>query len=137
MLRHQAERDPFALAELVGLVGLADEIDDGRVDDSPLDRHDDPVVPLVDVRRRSPGCEQRLVHPVESAALALHQLQVIEDLREQLVAFHRRVQDVARGDAQRQQAGVVHLQPVWETGLERCTPRIEIDEPMRWPAVPG
>ena len=84
-LAEQAQRDALALAELVALVGLGDESDDARVHHTPRDRHVHRVRALGDGRRGPPAGEQAVVHQVEAAALALHQLQVVEDAGEAVV----------------------------------------------------
>lgn len=58
---------------------------------------------------------------VDFAALSLHQLEVVEDVREPVVPAAARVEDVLRGYADRQSPGVHDLEAV-RAGSDICRP---------------
>lgn len=96
-LPQEAEGDPLALSELVPLVRLADEPDDVGVDDPPLYDDVHRVDALGHRRGRPPAREETIVHEIEPAALALHELEVVEDPGEAVVPASARMENVGWG----------------------------------------
>ena len=111
-LREHREGDSLSLAELEPLVSLGEELDDSGLDHASRDRDLHRVRALGGSRRRAAAGEQALVDEVEATALALHQLQVVEDAGKSVVPPPTRVQDVSWSHSERQRPRVHNLQPV-------------------------
>lgn len=73
----------------------------------------DRVGSLSDGRRRPPAREEALEHEIDPAALALHELQIVEDAREAIVATPAFVKDVLWCHTERKTPGVHDFEPIW------------------------
>jgi hypothetical protein len=111
-LCEQSEDDALALRELVALVRLGQQPNDARLHEPT--RHNDVygVGAFRDGRRRSTAREEPLEHQVDAATFALHELQIMEDAREPVVAATARVQDVLGRHSEREAAGIHDLEPI-------------------------
>jgi hypothetical protein len=79
---------------LVPLVRLDEQFDDAGLHHAARDRDVNGVGPLAEGRNLAPGREQPLEEQIDAAALALLQLQVVEDAREAVVSAAALVEEL-------------------------------------------
>src|SRR5688500_1462171 len=97
---------------MVPLVGLRNQPDDPGLQNPAGDGHVDRVGALADLGRVASADEEPLVHEVESASLALHEFEVVEDARQAVVPAAAGMKNVARSYSQREAARVHDFEAV-------------------------